>query len=109
VLAARLREELAPQASGVLAEHQVHARRQHVPAVSRELALELARRPARESGVKAKARSRARQQTLDGFGLHRQVDASQDVKRRRLGPLARLKQRNEGLPQNGTAEKHGLT
>jgi len=109
VLAARLREKLAPQASGVLAEHQIHARRQHVPSVSRELALELARRPARESGVQAKALSRARQQAFDGLGLHRQVDASHDVKRRRLGLLARLKQRNEGLPQNRTAEKHGLT
>ena len=39
MLAARLREKLAPQASGVLAEQQVHARRQHVPAVPIELAL----------------------------------------------------------------------
>jgi hypothetical protein len=109
VLAARLCEKLAPQAGSVLAEQQVHARRQHVPAVSHELALELERRPARDSGVQAKALSTARQQALDGIGLHRQVDAPQDLKRRRLGLLARLKEGNDGLAQNRTAEKHGLT
>jgi len=109
VLAARLREKLAPQAGGVFAEQQVHARRQHVPAVSRELSLELERRPARESGVQAKALSRARQQALDGLWLHRQIDVSQDVKRRRLGPLARLKEGDDGLAQDRTAEKHALT
>jgi len=109
VLAARLREKLAPQASGVLAEQQVHARRQHVPAVSLELRLELERRPARESGVQPKTLSPARQQALDGVGLHRQVDVSQEVKRRRLGLLARLKEGNDGLAQNRTAEKYRLT
>jgi hypothetical protein len=109
VLATRLREKLAPQAGSVLAEQQIRARRQHVPAVSHELALELERRPARGSGVQAKALSTARQQALDGVGLHRQVDAPQDLKRRRLGLLARLKEGNDGLAQNRTAEKHGLT
>src|SRR5205807_5197817 len=109
VLAARSCEKLAPQASGVLAEQQIHARRQHIPSVSRELVLELERRPARESGVEAKALSRARQQAFDGLGLHRQVDASHDLKRRRLGLLARLEQRNDGLAPNRTAEKHALT
>jgi hypothetical protein len=109
VLAARLREKLAPQAGGVLAEQQVHARGQHVPAVSRELRLELERRPARESGVQAKALSAARQQALDGLGLHRQIDVSQDVERRRLGPLTRLKDGDHGLAQDRTAEKHALT
>ncbi len=109
VLAARLREKLAPQAGGVLAEQQLHARRQHVPVVSPELRLELERRPARESGVQAKALSPARQQALDGVGLHRQVDASQDLKRRRLGLLARLKEGNDGLAQNRAAEKHRLS
>jgi len=109
VLAARLREKLAPQAGGIFAEQQVHARRQHVPAVSRELRLELERRPARESGVQAKALSSARQQALDGFWLHRQVDVSQDAKRRRLGPLTRLKEGEDGLAQDRTAEKHALT
>jgi len=109
VLAARLREKLAPQAGGVFAEQQVHARRQHVPAVSRELRLELERRPARESGVQAKALSSARQQALDGFWLHRQVDVSQDAKCRRLGPLTRLKEGEDGLAQDRPAEKHALT
>ena len=109
MLAARLCEKLAPQAGGVLAEQQVHARRQHVPAVSRELRLELEGRPARESGVQAKALSSARQQALDGFWLHRQVDVSQDAKCRRLGPLTRLKEGEDGLAQDRTAEKHALT
>jgi len=109
VLAARLREKLAPQAGGVFAEQQVHARREHVPAVSRELRLELERRPARESGVQAKALSSARQQALDGFWLHRQVDVSQDAKCRRLGPLTRLKEGEDGLAQDRPAEKHVFT
>jgi len=33
----------------------------------------------------------------------------QDVKRRRLGPLARLKEGDDGLAQDRTAEKNILT
>src|SRR5581483_6402361 len=70
----RALDELAPQPFGILAEEQLLARRQHVPALALDLALELARPPSGETGEQALLRRRAAEERLDALRVHAEID-----------------------------------
>jgi hypothetical protein len=102
----RFQHELFPHAAGVFTKHEIRARRLHVPALARELAFQLARRPAGETRVETVAAARPGEQLLDVLRVHGDVDAFENVEGRCLGRAFRAKQRHQHLAHHRTAEVH---
>jgi hypothetical protein len=100
----RFQHELFPHAAGVFAEHEIGARRLHVPALARELAFQLPRRPAGEARIQAIALPALAEQPLDVVRVHGEINAFQHVKCRSVGWALRAVQRHQNLAHDGAAE-----
>src|SRR4051812_40811074 len=83
ISAPRLLDKLAPESLGVGAKQNIFAHRQNVPACALEFALDLAGRPAGESGIEAKRAAAACNERLDDGRMHAEIDAVRHLERRR--------------------------
>ena len=96
--------ELFPHAAGVFAEHEIRARRLHVPALARELAFKLPRHPAGKARIQAIALPALREQPLDVVRVHGEINALQHVECRSVRWAVRAVQRHHNLAHYRAAE-----
>ena len=99
----RFLQQLAPHAVGILPEQQFLGHRQHVPALALHLALQLPRRPAGETGVKAMVFAGTCEQRFDIFRMHAEVDVPQQGKRGCAGHVFGTEQRHRGTGHHRAA------